>query len=78
MTSNLENLIGKTIKVKSWSNYHRWIKIDEVDEEGKNGRATIGGQLVKSTDPNDDIDKYNQDGDGGVWAYTEQIVDNNI
>lgn len=76
--NNLEDLIGQTVKVAVLGN-HRWIKVEDVEEDGKNGRATIDGKLIKSTVPDDDIDRINgTDGEDsmacGVWAYTEQIV----
>lgn len=71
--NELEDLVGKTIKVSCGGGY-RWIKVEGVEEDGKNGRSTIDGQLVRSTNPGDDIERYNEGGECGVWAYTEQIV----
>ena len=72
-STKLEDLIGKTVKI-SCAGYYRWVKVEDVEEDGKNGRATIDGKLIKTTDPTESIEDYNKNG-GGVWAYTEQIVD---
>jgi hypothetical protein len=43
MTVKFENLkLGDTITASSWAGGNRTGVIDDLDEEGKNGRATIG------------------------------------
>ena len=52
--------LGDTIRVKTWSGPVVTGVVDDKDYEGKNGRSTLGYEIV--------------DTGAGHWCYMDQVV----